>query len=86
MRCRPGDLVVCVWSAFPELVGRVFNVTRVSHIWPDCWVTSPPQFTDGDSSVAVVFVDHHLRPLRDPGDDATDEMVLIAGKPQEVTA
>lgn len=27
-----------------------------------------------------------LCPIRNPGEDATDEMVRIAGKPQEVTA
>jgi len=36
--------------------------------------------------VAPVLEDRVLMPVRDPGDDATDEMVLIAGKPQEVTA
>lgn len=28
-----------------------------------------------------VCPDKHLRPIRDPGDDAVDEMVLIAGAP-----
>lgn len=86
MRCRRGDLVVCVWSAFPELIGRVFTVTRQSMVWPDCWMTSPPQFSDEGPRVAMVFVDHHLRPIRDPGDDAVDEMVQKLGKPEEVTA
>ena len=33
-----------------------------------------------------VFRDKVLRPIRDPGEDATDEMVLIAGKPEQVAA
>lgn len=34
----------------------------------------------------AIFRAANVFPIRDPGDDATDEMVLIAGKPQEVTA
>jgi len=34
----------------------------------------------------ILIADCDLRPIRDPGEYAIDEMVLIAGKPQEVTA
>lgn len=34
----------------------------------------------------AVANDAALRPIRDPGDDAIDEMVLIVGKPEGVTA
>lgn len=50
--------------------------------------TLPHQRLDGEVGFIRrrVIPDAILRPIRDPGDDATDEMVLIAGKPQEVTA
>jgi hypothetical protein len=47
---------------------------------------------EGDSYSAnkagglIALTDSYLKPIRDPGDDAADEMVLRTGKPQEVTA
>lgn len=34
------------------------------------------------SSLYAVCPDHALRPLRDPGEDAEDEMLLITGLPE----
>lgn len=40
-----------------------------------------------DNAFGTAFIsDRYLRPIRDPGDDAIDEMVLIVGKPEGVTA
>ena len=86
MTFKEGDLVVCVNSYFPELIGRVFNITRRSFVWHDCWETSPPQFTNKDPNIAIVFVESHLRPIRDPGDDAVDEVIQRIGKPEQETA
>lgn len=79
MNCKPGELVVCISSpAFPELVGRVFTVTRICNAWPDSWDTDPPQFV-ARFRKPVSFMDSTLRPLRDG--NGTDEMLLLAGIP-----
>lgn len=78
LRCKAGDLVVCVEADYPELIGRVFKVTKLTERWKDCWRTEPPQFTASDV-LEVVFEDSTLRPIRDPGEDAQDE--TLAWKP-----
>lgn len=86
MNCKPGDLVICVQArAFPQLVGRIFKVTKRCEVHPDSWETEPEQFV-GRWSLPVSFADYTLRRINNPGDDETDEMVLKVGKPDEVTA
>ena len=84
MNCRPGDLAVIVRSApaFERYVGKIVVVVKRSEIWNDCWVTDPRLFHfDG---FPIDFTDSSLRPIRDS--DGEDEMLRIAGKPQEVNA
>ena len=38
-------------------------------------------FNEGDAVYFDVMQDKYLRPIRDPGDDAVDEMVAKLGKP-----
>jgi len=38
-------------------------------------------FLDGDRVYFDVMQDKYLRPIRDPGDDAVDEMVRLVGLP-----
>jgi hypothetical protein len=40
----------------------------------------------GDWGSLGALQDKYLSPIRDPGDDAVDEMVLMLGKPQGVAA
>jgi len=86
MRCRVGDLAMVVrCSPGSEItLGHVCEVVEME-IHPFTkeigWVVEPPCPNGHDC-----IVDAFLRPIRDAGDDATDEMVLIAGKPQEVSA
>jgi len=48
------------------------------------------RFTDGSSERFIrstrLYPDDNLRPLRDPGDDAVDEMLLRVGSPEGAAA
>lgn len=86
LRCKPGDLVYCHSSLnFPEMVGRVFNVTIGCWkygVW--FWQTEPPQmgvpsWSPSLPPKAVFFEDSILTPIR--GGEGEDEMLRIAGKP-----
>lgn len=86
MNCRPGDMAMVVESMFPRLLGRIITVHNLLLMGPKkipCW-----SYT-GNLSVPgyqVEFAeDYCLRPIRDPGDDAVDEMVQLHGKPVEET-
>lgn len=84
MNCKPGDLAVLVRAIMdPSQLGKIVTIVQ----WDSemgGWTVEPPIVTDGRPWRAVN--DISLRPIRNPGDDATDEMVLIAGKPEQVTA
>lgn len=98
MNCKPGDLAMVVKAVCPENIGLIVKVLR----WAPpidgmpAWETesdrpSPtvctisPRVSTGMHRVADVR-DAWLRPIRDPGDDAIDEMVQKLGKPEGVTA
>ena len=87
LRCKPGDLAIVVAGANlePPNMGAIVRVARLSSGWVDAWELDPPCIDPVDG-FEVHAPDHHLKPIRDPGDDAVDEMTLIAGKPTEVTA
>ncbi len=92
MNCKPGDLAVVVWG---PSVGAIVNVleSATSDENPEpCWLCVCLQFmdawnyeVDGYSRIGpgdnVIAEDQALRPLR--GDEGEDEMLRIAGKPQE---
>lgn len=94
MNCKPGDLAYYVGRSRPDLVGRVCEVLQVGiHEFSGgpadgCVVqfSEKCRTTSGDLSVDGWVKQTSLRPIRDPGDDATDEMVQLLGKPSEVTA
>lgn len=69
MNVEPGDLAVFVRTARdPRWLGRICRVIE----WFDIvqgWITDPMP----EGFIAVY--DHSLRPIRDPGDDAKDEML-----------
>lgn len=86
MNCRPGDLAHIVAPyrdrSMRGLPVNVIETHRggavrakngcISHDrGQDCWLV------DGhDERLPMVIGDDYLRPIRDPGDDAVDEMVL----------
>lgn len=82
-------------GVFVEVIKRVsdiegFPAWEVRPLTPVmCWhypgresntasLTEPGELVD--------WADCELQPIRDPGEDVTDEMVQLLGKPQEVTA
>ena len=85
MNCRIGDLAICVRSQVPERLGTIVEVVGPAADGAPGWWTVKSNLP-APSLLGWKARDSSLRPIRDPGDDATDEMVLIAGKPQEVTA
>lgn len=93
MNCRKGDLAIIVRSLTGKSVGKilrcvelsVFNGTRK----PDGTINPGPVWkTDAslkgwDGSNHNFVHDAYLRPIRDPGDDATDEMIQRLGSPNK---
>lgn len=89
MNCKPGDLAVMVKSGAGN-EGRILTcirfIGRVSgYEGSDYWEVDKA-LTSKFGDKTRIARDSQLRPIRPQSDDATDEMVLIAGKPQEVTA
>lgn len=90
MNCKPGDLARIVAAGIHQ-----DKIIRLTTIDPQCvrdglppaWLYEPPLLPDPcepDAFDMVSFFDHHLRPIRDPGEDARDEM--LRPLPQEITA
>lgn len=86
MNCKPGDLAMVVrCSPGSEItLGHTCEIVEME-IHPITkeigWLVDPPCANGHDC-----IVDAFLRPLRDPGADAVDEMVQKLGKPEGVTA
>lgn len=84
MNCRPGDLAVVVKAKLdPNQLGKIVTVLEWDTLFLG-WKVSPPIITDGSPWMAVA--DHALRPIRDPGDDAVDEVIQRIGTPHKETA
>lgn len=91
MNCKPGDLAIYVGKQ-DAVRGYVVKVVRqgapgsdvpdpVPGVW---WEVAPPIPLNGKKRRFAA--DCALLPIRDPGDEATDEMVQLLGNPSEVTA
>lgn len=93
-RCRQGDLAIVVRSMCGN-EGRIVKcIARYDGIFVELngeivlinpsWVIEPhlPTITGGRS---WAIADENLRPIRDPGDDAIDEIIQRVGKPSDVT-
>ena len=77
MRCKVGDLAFYVGAECPALLGSVVRIVAPSR-FEGAWLVEP----DIHPRVQGIGVwDYALRPIRP--DDAEDEMLRIAGKPQE---
>lgn len=99
MNCRKGDLAIIVksWAGNEGKIVRCLFIDAersgyetlapggIVHPPEPIWIIDQ-EIPGFDGSLSNYIADSQLRPIRDPGDDATDEMVLIAGKPQEVSA
>lgn len=101
MNCKKDDLAIVVRSFTGENLGKIVRCLRLANP-EDLWLHNvgydgPVWLIDQTlicrslanlnyfAEVPLV-PDEILRPIRDPGEDATDEMVQLLGKPQEVTA
>ena len=71
MNCKPGDLARYV-GRWKHAHGMIFQILEPHPTDPGAWIVAPrfpsPRLGTGDS-----IWDHALRPIRDTGDDATDE-------------
>jgi hypothetical protein len=101
MNCKPGDLAVVVreMPLSPGMLGRIVRVVRratdferlsgfrVTTEGIPGWVVEAPRMNwEGDVVDSRAISDHLLRPIRDPGDSAVDEMLLLVGSPTKETA
>lgn len=93
MNCKPGDMAVIVGGRdfqddCKHHIGKVVRVERMVSgiVFGELMIgwKAEPILTETTTGGEVYWVDHHLRPIRD--NDGEDEMLRIAGKPQEVTA
>lgn len=86
MNCKPGDLalIVCAYND-PQHLGKIITCLKW---WPDewggCWSTSPA--LHGAAGQEIGWHDDDLRPIRDPGEDAQDEMLRPLPAPSEPIA
>ncbi len=92
MNCKKGDLAYVVpttrrhaWAA-----GRVVTcveLIRDQHLIGNVgWLIDPPLADPADGKVLRHAADASLRPIRDPGEDATDETLLWVPSPVKETA
>ena len=81
MNCKPGDLAVIVRSHDERNIGRLVKVLRPyeRRVDPSWWISSESVlhgvFSDWPPGAEVGMYDTHMRPIRDPGDDAKDELL-----------
>jgi hypothetical protein len=99
VNCKPGDLAVIVFCprGAEHLLGRMVRLTVRA---PDCppvpwrpevdarpsWCYEGERLTLRSGTVVEKLNDCCLSPIRDPGDDAIDEMLLRVGMPEGETA
>ena len=83
MNCKPGDLAVIVSGIPADNIGKIIKVLTVEDRWYGlAWDYEGALYGANFPGVRADRVaDSCLRPIRDPGEDATDEMVELLGKP-----
>ena len=91
MNCKPNDLARVVSNSETRFYGLVDKIVRVVSLYEfqgqQLWALGEPIYCIFGRHVLGI-ADELLRPIRDPGDDAVDEMVLKVGNPshEEVVA
>lgn len=90
MNCKPGDLAILLRTppelADQQLEGRIFRLTGLCNCGRDRCFTFEGGPLRGrlrprETWAWMCLPDAWLRPIRDPGEDATDEMLLVAPSP-----
>lgn len=90
MNCKKGDLAIIVksWAGNEGKIVRCLHLdavrSRYENVAPGgfCYPPEPIWIIDRqiygwDGSMSDYIADSQLRPIRDPGDDAVDEMLLL---------
>lgn len=92
MNCKPGDLAIVIRSSRGVSVGKVVQCIRplIGYVFQnlgsaDAWLTEP-MLKGGPYDQETPCPDAWLRPIRDPGDDATDETLLWLPAPKQTEA
>lgn len=81
LNCKPGDLAIIVVPkgiSGSEHAGKIVRVTTLR--LADSW-NYEPSLPRLDGGFYLGIVDEYLRPIRDPGDDAVDETLLLKPVP-----
>lgn len=92
MNCKLGDLARMIRSDFPENIDKLVWVREKASIFVGedwmCEALQPMRSTFGWVPAGSIgsAADADLRPIRDPGDDAVDEMLVLLGSPIKETA
>ncbi|CAA2106063.1 hypothetical protein [Variovorax paradoxus] len=91
MNCKPGDLALTHGAPIDnDILAEVLELREVHGVYGQLWLIrslgSPFHITPTTRHMLVVWPDKMLRPIRDPGDDAVDEMLLLVGAPEAATA
>ncbi len=82
MNCKPGDLAIVV--AAPAIAKRAIgSIVRCVELFDGfgtgpMWTVEPPA-----AGHYWGIKDRWLRPIRDPGDDAVDEVLQLVGAPSK---
>jgi hypothetical protein len=79
VNCKKGDIAMYVGTEYPHAQGQVFRcLSWITDLQGRSgWMTDPPPPVKGMRG----FADAVLRPIRDPGNDAVDEMVQRCATP-----
>jgi hypothetical protein len=78
MNCKPGELAIIVSGQVPEFIGRIVQVTELdAPFWPTAWRFVERLIPADGSGEVRSIEDCALRPIRDPGDDAVDEILQL---------
>lgn len=73
--------VGCAYEAF----GAKWLANEESPMWVVEAIGRPLVCSHSQQTLRIrPWADYGLRPIRDPGDDAVDEMLRIAGRPDEI--
>ncbi len=83
MNCKPGD--VCRYiGKVDEARGMIFMVLKADPYYAGAWIVSPsfPVHLALGGNPESIY-DFSLRPIRDPGDDAVDEILQLVGAPSK---
>jgi len=91
MNCQPNELCRVVHNEFTALggiAGRFVTVLKVelNARFEPSWIYEGSRIVTSTGRVVQCIPDKWLKPIRDPGDDAVDEMVRKVGKPEGVPA